>query len=80
MSFSEFPSPVFADQLAKLPSIQKKFANQTVTQDMLKTSILNVNIYYEDNSYTVIEEQPNMSIVDLVGSLGGTLGELLSFI
>ena len=76
MSFSEFPSPIFSDQLAKLPSIQQKFVNQTVTQDMLRSSILYLNVYYEENSYTTIEEKESMSIVDLIAASGGTLGKL----
>lgn len=43
-----------------------RFKNLSYTQ--LKQNILLVNVYYDDLSYTVIEESPKSTIIDLVSS------------
>ncbi len=57
-------------------SCTKAFGNNasSVTYDLLKSKIVSLNINYEDLSYTCTSEDPKMEIIDLIGSIGGTLG------
>ena len=43
------------------------------------SQVLKVNIFYESLSYEMLSETPSMTVITLLGGLGGTLGEKLSF-
>jgi hypothetical protein len=85
-SSSTYPSRAYAEQLAQLPAIKKKFPNKTeISYEEIKENILQVNVFYDDFKITVNEEVPKMGIEDLVSNIGGTLGlligvSLLSFV
>ena len=45
----------------------------------LASKVLKVNIYYENLSYEILSETPAMTLITLLGGLGGTLGEHVLF-
>ena len=59
------------------PIITSKFQNETITYDLIKQSVLSLNVYYDQLSYTQISREAKLEIVDLVGSIGGLLGLFL---
>ena len=84
ISQSNFPSPYHADNLKENPTIRSKLG-ENLTFENIKESVASLNIYYEDNQFTIIEETPKTSIGDLLGSIGGNLGlfigaSVLSFV
>ena len=70
-----FPSESYARLMALLPSIQARFPNMNVTTEMLAKNVLEVNVYYEETSYKLIEQSASLGLIDLIASLGGTIGE-----
>jgi hypothetical protein len=70
-----FPSHGYYSYLLQQPDVVAKF-NQSasnITYDLMKNSILRLNIYYESLSYTQIEETEKTQLLDLIGGIGGTL-------
>jgi hypothetical protein len=45
-----------------------------MTMDSIRANVLGVAVYYSSMSYTKISEDAKMSVSDLVGAVGGTLG------
>jgi hypothetical protein len=71
----DFPSHGYYNFLLQQPDVVAKF-NQSaanITYDLVKSSILRLNIYYESLSYTQIEETEKFELFDLIGGIGGTL-------
>ncbi len=54
-----------------------KFQNETLTYDLLKQSVLSLNVYFDQLSYTQISREAKLEIVDLVSGIGGLLGLFL---
>lgn len=48
-----------------------------MTDEALKKSLLQLNVYYGELSYEVYSESEKTSLVDLVSGIGGTLGLFL---
>lgn len=85
-SFAEFPSRSYAEILKENPVIRAHFSNNidNITFDLLKEKIVSLNIYLSELKYTKSTELPDHSVIDLIASVGGTLGlflgiSLLSF-
>ena len=62
--------------LLKNKVIISKYANFTenLTYENVRKSAVGVFIYYSDLKYTLIKENKKMILVDLISSIGGTLG------
>ena len=88
MSFLDYPNKAMAEQYTQRDYMKnrfKKITNQTLDYKMIKDNTAYVNIFYEDLTYGYITEKPKTSSLDLIASIGGTLGlfmgcSLLSFI
>ena len=52
------------------PNLQREFGSY----EKIKSSVLAVNVFYDDLSYTIIEEQPLTTAYQLFSNLGGLLG------
>lgn len=78
-SFVEYPSKSYARILRQNKKIQAFFdGNLTaMTDEALKKSLLQLNVYYAELSYEVYSESQKTSLVDLVSGIGGTLGLFL---
>jgi hypothetical protein len=77
-SFSYFPSYNYAKNLLMTnPMITTKFQNETLTYDLIKQSVLSLNVYYDKLSYIQISKDAKIEIVDLVSGIGGLLGLFL---
>jgi hypothetical protein len=59
------------------PIITSKFQNETLTYDLISKSVLSLNVYYDQLSYTQISKDAKVELVDLVSSIGGLLGLFL---
>lgn len=83
-SYADYPSPFYAELIMNFQQDRNKtvtFSN--ITQ--LKESSLAVNIYFEDLSYTLIEEVPARTLEQFVADIGGFTGlcignSILSFV
>ena len=77
-SFTNYPTKQYADKyLINNPNIKSKFDNDSLNYDMIKKSTLSLNIYYEQLSYTEINQKAKTEIVDLVSNIGGLMGLFL---
>ena len=43
---------------------------------MIRENVLEIAVYYEQTSYKLVEQKESLSIIDLIATLGGTLGNL----
>lgn len=81
LSSSSYPSRGYVNQLAYFSrdsSWSNIFPNiSQVSYEQLKDQILSLNVYYGEMKYTTIEELEKTSFLDLVASVGGTLGLFL---
>lgn len=76
-SFSNYPNMKYAEKLMNNPLVKSKYSNETLTYEKLKLSVLSMNIYYDELSYTFISQQAKMQLFDLVSNIGGLLGLFL---
>jgi hypothetical protein len=79
-SFSTYPNSENYENLIKVfPIIVDNYRNENVSidqidYDRLKLSVSCAYIYFSDLKYVYIEQSPTRLLVDLLSSLGGTLG------
>ena len=83
ISLSDYPSVWYANTLIN----SSLFLNSTVYQwnpansewnyDLLKKSLLKINVYYKDLAYTKIIETPALTIDSIIAFIGGNLGLFL---
>jgi hypothetical protein len=76
-SSSAFPTRSFYEFYKDNKYFKDKFQNETITYDMLKENILELNIYYDTFKYINTEQSPVSTIIDLISNIGGTLGLLI---
>jgi hypothetical protein len=81
VSYASYPSKVYGSILAKNPQLQAKFISgsnaSAIDFNDLKETLVAFNVYYDDLSYKSFIELEKTSLVDLVASIGGTLGLFL---
>lgn len=71
VSMSDYPSEYYYSIVSKQPNLIQKFSGQgNVTYSNFKLSVLMVNVYYRELSYTLIEESATYSLLDIVGIVG----------
>jgi hypothetical protein len=73
-SFATFPSRPYAEILAKKhAALERKFiSNGTLLNfNLLKHSVLALNVYFDNLYETVVDEVPSMTVTDLIGLIGG---------
>jgi hypothetical protein len=66
-SLSEFPSYKYAAFYTK----KAYFTHKDTMINRVRYSMLSLNIYYDDLSYTVIKEKKKIEWVDMLASIGG---------
>lgn len=84
ISQTSFPSPFYADLLIQNDKANGNLRNFKNIEE-IKSSVLALNVFYEDISYYFINEVPNKSTEQFVSEIGGIVGlylglSLLSFI
>jgi hypothetical protein len=88
LSFDSYPSPWYAEVLtnntkfnnvinAYFTELKIPFINYTDNFAELKNSIAYIRVFYDDLSYTLVDETEAVTIVTLIGTLGGNLGLFL---
>lgn len=78
-SFSDYPTAYYAEILKNETKVcDMLYNNKTeVTYDSLKKSFLMINIYFDELKYTRVSESKRVTEVNLLSSIGGTLGLFL---
>ena len=76
-SSSLMNTDMYVDFIKKDPLLSTNFANQTITSDTLKESLLKFRIFYASLSYTVSTDSPAADIPILLSNIGGILGLFL---
>ena len=56
-----------------------KYGVDLSTYDLYKEYYYSLNVFYPKTQYTLINETPQMTVVSLLSSLGGSLGMFLGF-
>ena len=75
---SLYPTKRYAEsELMTNPTIKSKFLNETLTYDLIKQSVLSLNIYYDQLEYTASSQDAKTELYDLVSNLGGLFGLFL---
>jgi hypothetical protein len=69
-SYSEFPTEIYAQSVYyDNPNLQSLFVNLTTDEQKLakiKKNVMQINFYYDQLSYTLIEERPKVELVRLL--------------
>ena len=73
----DYPTQIYADMLSSQSQIQSRFNNLKPTYQQLKQSIASVNINYNALSFTQFKENQKVTVIDLISSIGGTMGLFL---
>ena len=74
ISASLYPIQLYALKLLNNSIVSSKFSNESLTPEKVMRSVLAVNIYYKDLSYTKKTEHGRYQLIDLVSSIGGIMG------
>ena len=69
--------PTFSNYPIYNYALNSLMTNPTLTYDLIKQSVLSLNVYYDQLSYTQISKDAKLEIVDLVSGIGGLLGLFL---
>ena len=87
VSASDFPSEQLGTMFQSDPASQLRMSALGLvnTFDTVKRSYVWLNVYYDETNYELAEESPSQLAVDLMSSIGGTMGlyigvSFLSFI
>ncbi len=74
LSASQYPTRYYFDIIKDQPKLKNKFSGfsnkKNLSYDTFKESVLMVNIYYGDLSYTSVVESPAYTIDSLLGIIG----------
>jgi hypothetical protein len=79
-TFDAFPAPgMYTQNLLQCAELANTFAAQggylgSMTYEQLASSLACVYIYYDDLKVTSVVESPEMTAVQLLANVGGTLG------
>ena len=74
-SSASYPSIQHASKaLMNNAIIQSKFPNKNLTYDLIKQSVLRLNVYYSDLSYMEYSQRAKTTLIDLVSNIGGIVG------
>lgn len=74
---ADFPTRAYANQLVNRTNLLAHFypnVSQVTYEQLLKSHLIALDIYYSDMKYTLIEEIEKTKFLDLVSGVGGTLG------
>jgi len=58
-------------------NLSSDFLNTSITNEMIKRSVVRVYVYYDSLSYTQSEKAPQIDIISLIANIGGNLGLFL---
>ena len=82
-SNSFFPNPKYAFEIQNYFNQNSKYFKERASKPLdsiklsyqeLNNSIVAVNVYYDELTYTRVSQSPKMSFEDLLSNVGGTLG------
>lgn len=78
-SQGDYPSQVYAQSLTNNKLVQARFGSDPtkLTYTALKSNLLQIAVYYSNLGYDSYSETENMSLLDLISNIGGTLGLFL---
>ena len=71
-SYYRYPTDSDTQRIGADPRMIARFANQTDFQDLAK-NILKFSVHYATGTYMLVEEEPKMSLDELIGLIGGHL-------
>ena len=73
-----YPSLQYATKyLMNNSLIKSKFPNENLTYDLIKQSVLSLNVFYGDLAYIEYNQRPKTTFADLISNIGGILGVLI---
>ena len=82
VSSMDYPSRELYDLFvldASYNATASKYGVDLSTYDLYKEYYYSLNVFYPKTQYTLINETPQMTVVSLLSSLGGSLGMFLGF-
>jgi acid-sensing ion channel 5 len=77
VSVSAYPTYFYSKWLQMQTNLVERFKNNKTTFEEIKSSVVKVNIFYNDMSYTTVTETESLSWDTLLGNIGGMLGLFL---
>ena len=76
VSASDFPSTELGSMFMGDQKTQDRlgFLSKPLSLENIKSGYLWLNVYYDETKYTLVEENPAQMPIDLMSSIGGTMG------
>ena len=65
---------MFGQLIMNSSTVRSQFANETLDMATLKQHVQSVSIYFDQIKYTVTDQSPSITLLALIGGIGGTLG------
>ncbi len=75
-SYLNFPTNNYARILMNNKDIVFENMNYSFDVDHLKQNMISIQIMWKNMEYTLIEETPTTTLLDLISNIGGLLGKL----
>lgn len=75
ISTADYPSYYYAQLLQRQDWFMKRYESSSANYSRIKSTILALNVYYDELSYIYIKEMPELPVETLVANIGG--GELI---
>jgi hypothetical protein len=78
-TFNHLSGDIYLESLKRKIILIRDFSidQENLNLDIVKESIVRVNIFYDSLSYTMSTESPKMDVVSLLSNIGGNLGLFL---
>jgi hypothetical protein len=75
-SYLEYPSfqSFYKQRMTYYDHYTQLFGTENITYEMFKQSVAGVNIFFDELYILEMSESPKMTVFELMGSLGGTMG------
>ena len=78
ITFSQILPEIYSSHFRRFSkNVSLYDANETVTLETVKNSLVRLNIYYNTLSYTIITENESITLVSLLSNIGGSIGLFL---
>lgn len=77
ISYLDYPNHIYAESLYNNSIFREAIFNFTgeVSQSdwysVLKNNLISLSVYYNELTYTLVEESPKFEITDLISNIGG---------
>ena len=76
-TFNKLIGDLYVDDIVLNRNLSSDFGSKVIDSNMVRESVVSINMFYNSLSYTLSSESPQMDLVSLLANIGGNLGLFL---